>query len=292
MEARGRSCCLGGMAIGLFALAGCVANPFESSRYRGATECSMTEIRSPIIHTRPHPRLDRWERLVEWPQRLIGRAAQDDIALSEETVEMLRQYLAENGLRDVRIVYNEYSPLAQWWRLRENERISAGWKYSIGTATVIGGTLFPARVFDRNKYNPFTNTLEINSDRPFEILNYAVVAHRVESHDWRDLYVVTTQLRPIGMVNRLNAGYEALDYARSQNDWKLEQAGYRQLYPQTANLGTIAAAPFLPLYAMPLVGLGGNMVGTHVANRTIEKLEHERSEHESSGAPLTSREAP
>ena len=274
----------------MIAITGCFSLPANRDSHRESAVCSNDEIRSPVIDTSCHPVLDGIESIVEWPKRLIGGDEVGDDQLALETVEKLQQYLAHRGLHEVNVVFNEYSPKAQWQRLRGNKRIAPGWKYSVGAATVVAGTIFPARVFDRNVYNPFTNTLQINSDRPFEILTQSVVAHRVEQKSWRGLYAASMQLPPVGMMSQLGAGYEVVQYAKLQGDWELEQSGYRELYPQTAMVGMMVAGPFVPFYAMPVIAVGGRFVGTQVANRKIEYREKEREDSQSVGHSLVASE--
>ena len=277
-------------AIGLISMIGCSSLPTRSENHRELAACSNTETRSIAIDTTHHPVLDRIEYAVEWPKRLIGGGDTDEDQLSPETIEKLQQYLVDNGLDEVGVVFNEYSPKAQWQRLKANKRIAAGWKYSVGTATFVAGTIFPARVFDRNVYNPFTNTLEIHSDRLFEIITQSVLAHRAEQKRWRGSYAALVQLPPVAMVARTGAGYEAVEYAQQQGDWELEQSGYRELYPQTAMVGTMAASPFMPFYAMPVIGIGGQFVGTQIANRKIEYRKKERERSQSEGHSLVASE--
>ena len=50
----------------------------------------------------------------------------------------LRSYLDQNDLADVSIYVNCYDPKEQWHRLKENKRIGAGWRYSLGTLSMVG----------------------------------------------------------------------------------------------------------------------------------------------------------
>ena len=91
---------------------------------------------------KPNKRLDRIARVVGMPARIIGlnkKINNHDVSL--ETLSKLRTYLDQNDLADVTIYVNGYEPKEQWHRLKENTRVGAGWRYSLGTLSMVGYTL-------------------------------------------------------------------------------------------------------------------------------------------------------
>ena len=44
--------------------------------------------------------------------------------------------------------------------------VGAGWRYTFGTISWLGDTIFPGRLLGGDHYNPYTNTVNIFSDAP------------------------------------------------------------------------------------------------------------------------------
>ncbi len=126
------------------------------------------ELNGPSVEFgKPIKTLDRIASVVGLPEKIVGLNKKiSNHSVSLDTVAKLRSYLDQNDLADVAIYVNCYDPKEQWRQLRENRRVGAGWRYSLGTLSLVSYTLLPGRVFGGDSYNPYTNTLNIDSDVP------------------------------------------------------------------------------------------------------------------------------
>ena len=61
---------------------------------------------------------------------------------------------------------NQYDPIDEFSRLRTNKTVAPGWRYTLGTVSVIGYTLVPGRIIGLDQYNPYTNSVYVYSDVP------------------------------------------------------------------------------------------------------------------------------
>lgn len=206
--------------------------------------------------------------------------------LSPETAEKLEDYLDRNDLNDVLVRVNQYDPMGEWRRLRSNKRLAPGWRYTFGTATLVGYTLLPGRVFGGDYYNPFTNSLYVNSDVAAMLITEAAYAKDVHARQLPGTYASFNEL-PVCTLWRYTLGVnDALGYARAENDWELERETYRTVFPimgtQAALGGHTAASKLwvLPSITVPATMVGGAIVGHGVGQSRIAQRERERSQHE------------
>jgi hypothetical protein len=219
---------------------------------------------------KPNKTLDRIARVVGLPARIVGLNKKiNNHEVSLETLAKLRTYLDQNDLADVSIYVNCYEPKEQWRRLKENKRIGAGWRYSLGTLNMVGYTLLPGRIFGGDQYNPYTNSLSINSDVPAIALYEAAYAKDVHAHKLPGTYAVFSGLPGIAIFRRSHEVGDVLGYAQAQHDWETERQAYHILYPQVGAETASIAGPVMPIWwAMPILGLGGAAAG-HVTGRMV-----------------------
>ena len=67
--------------------------------------------------------------------------------ITDENEQILKQYLADNDLANVKIRLNQYVPLAEWSRLFKNDDVSPIFRYTLGVITLITYTIIPERLF-------------------------------------------------------------------------------------------------------------------------------------------------
>jgi hypothetical protein len=217
----------------------------------------------------PHPTLDRIAWVIGIPDRILPLNKKiNNHQLSEETAAKLEEYLQKNDLTDVYITVNQYDPKGQWQRLRENRRIGAGWRYSLGTLNWISYTLLPDRIFGGDYYNPYTNSLSINSDVPAIVLYEAAFAKDVHACNLPGTYAAINELPVISIWRRERAMRDVLSYARAHDDWPIEREAYCVVFPQMGAESTMLAAPFIPTIWRPFLGIGGAVAG-HAVGRTV-----------------------
>jgi hypothetical protein len=132
---------------------------------------------------------------------------------------------------------------------------------------MVSYSLLPGRVFGGDEYNPYTNSLYINSDVPAIALYEAALAKDVHGHKMPGTYAVLSGLPGVAIVRRSHEVGDVLGYARARNDWQTEREAYHVLYPQVGAETASLAGPVVPVWwAMPLLGVGGAAAG-HVTGR-------------------------
>lgn len=261
---------------------GCVSVPYQFGRFQDSPGTDKPQ-QVVFEHGKPHKILDRMAWVVGLPSRILPfHPKVNSHSMSAETAEKLEAYLTENDLTDVLVRVNQYDPVGEWRRLRRNHRIAPGWKYSFGTASMIGYTLLPGRVFGGDVYNPFTNSLYVNSDVAAMLIAEAAYAKDIHSREHPGTYAAVNELPVLTLWRYTLAVNETVGYARHQDDWELERETYRTVYPLMgiqAALGGHTAASWitaLPGVTVPITMVGGAIVGHTVGQTTIAQRERQR----------------
>jgi hypothetical protein len=170
-----------------------------------------------------------------------------------------------------------HQPAEQWRRLKANERIHPVWKYTDGALRVGLFNLLPPRVFGVDRYNPYTNTLFINSDDPSSAVYESAAAKDDHSSSMPGVLAVSRYLPVVPVWQESRIATDSLTYARIQQNPSLERDLYPTAYSQiggsifsegyalTSNAGTS------PFYVAPVVSIAGRVAGCGlgklVANR-------------------------
>jgi hypothetical protein len=252
---------------------GCVRNHYQYGLGK-QFEPNTSEHPNPITTGGEHPRLDRMERVVQYPIKAFKKwfrdpkKPEDDPAvLQEQTLRIAQQYLTKNELQDVYIDIRQYDPKTQWARTKANPRISPFWKYTGGALNVATYSIFPGRVFHFDSYDPFSNTLSINSSNPNSSLYQAGLSKDYRSRYFQGTYAVLQKAPFVPIVQNANVTSDVLTYARVHDLWELE----KELYPTAyANLASsIVSEGFLfvprsiglPFYTSPIASLAAGVVG-------------------------------
>lgn len=223
-----------------------------------------------VVRGTPHKRLDRVARALGARDRLTSLNSQvDKHEVSPATVAKLKAYLVENRLSDVGVYVNHYDPKLQWSRLRNNTLMAPPWRFTLGSLDLVNYTLFPGRIFGGDRYDPYTNSLYLNSDVPAIVLHEAAYAKDVHRRKLRGAYVVVNELPVLGVWRHSRAIRDVLGYARAHHDWELERSTYHVVYPRTGAEIASAGTPLLRVWwGGAVLGLGGAACG-HVTGRTI-----------------------
>ena len=250
------------------------------------TRTDVTEVA--IDYGAPNKTLDRIGNILGTPAKLLSLNSRiDNHHVSDETLEKLITYMEKNDITDVCVAVNDYSPKDQWRRLTENERISPGWKYTVGTLSWVGYTISPGRLFGGTQYSPYTNTLYVNSDVPALLLAEAAYAKDIHSRQFPGTYAVFANGLPVVKIWRQSRAInDVLSYARVEQDWDVEKEAYRVLYPQMG-ASTLGGAGVLVMGSpgslssfiiSPLFGISGAAIG-HVAGRSMSRRRESELNH-------------
>jgi len=257
-------------ALCLVANFGCAATPYQYGQFNRAGGDSDVPPAVVIEQGKPNKKLDRLAWIVGTPERILSMNKKVNAhQLSPETTEKLKAYLEKNDLTDVYVYVNHYDPAGQWQRLKENKQMSPVWRYTFGAFSFVGYTLLPRRVFGGDQYNPYTNSLYLNSDVPAVVLHEAAFAKDVHSRKLPGTYAAVNDLPFVSMWHETLAVNDVLGYAQAENDWETEQQTYKVLYPKMGADGSMVGGPFISFWwAAPVLRLGGAAAG-HVAGRTV-----------------------
>ena len=177
------------------AVAGCASRDYHYGRFNDVVVSDQPDSGVSVEYGGPSEKLDRMKRVVDAPERIFRRKAEAAEADEPHNApERVVNYLQKNDLMDVPVFVNHYDPRGQWVRLRSNKRVAAGWRYTFGLASLAGYTLLPNRVFERDHYDPFSDTLHINSDSPAVALHEAARAKDVRDRPHPGTYAAVGKL--------------------------------------------------------------------------------------------------
>jgi hypothetical protein len=219
-----------------------------------------------IEHGEPNKVLDGVGWVIGVPSKLLlldSRA--DNHAVSSNTVEQTREFLSDHNVEGVMVRVNQYDPVGEWKRLMKNDRVGLGWRATVGAVYTLGYSVIPGRVFGRDWYNPFTDTVHVYSDVPALALEQAAHAEEIRNLSHPGFYSAVQMLPLVGIVHEARAKQAVFEYVDKNGTVDEQAEARRVLAPQLGlELGGQAAA-FIP-QANALASLGGVAVG-HVVGR-------------------------
>lgn len=197
-------------------------------------------------------------KLILWDRRV------DNHNVSPATQAAIVEYLDQNDLQDVVVRVNQYAPLEEWKRLRENRQVSAGWRYTAGLLSLAGYTVLPGRLFGGDRYNPYTNSVYVYSDIPALAMVGGGYAKDIHNREYPGTYAVVNELPVVSMWHETIATNDVLSYLQQQESVSELQAGYKILHPYYGSQVGGAAQNLIGVG--PLFQVAGAVVG-HVTGR-------------------------
>jgi len=252
-------------------LAGCATAPYRrgfSSDYREPAE--LLAINEPQIERgEAYPIIDGvgWvigipDKIILWDRRVNNHH------ISPETEAAIAEYLANNELLVVKVRLNQYHPWDEWRRLVANKRVGWGWRYSLGTLSCLGYTIFPGRIFGGDHYNPFTNTVSIYSDAPPIALHEGGHAKDFATRRLPGTYAAAYLFPAVPLWHEAIATNDALSYVQEYGTAEEQREAYRLLYPAYGTYVAGAANDFIPASRTGgLLIYGAAVVGGHAVGR-------------------------
>jgi hypothetical protein len=268
---------------------GCAAVPYSYGRFQSTDNVETREIR--FEYGRPQKVLDSiawvtglWSRILPMSSRVNSHY------LAEETKTKLVAYLQDNELADVLVRVNQYDPKGEWRRLRENDRVGAGWRYSVGILSMVQYTLLPGRVFGGDQYNPFTNTLYLNSDVSAVALHEAAYAKDIHARMFPGSYAVFNEIPLLSMWRHTNGVNDVLGYALTTGDWNVERETYRVVYPQMGMHSMSFSGPFVRFWDGLLLSVAGAAAGHATGQIAIAHRTRERNRQSNESSAMESSE--
>lgn len=221
---------------------------------------------SQFEYGRDAPVVDSLGNLVGIPRKLLlwNRRVKNH-RVSDETETELQRYLNVNDLSSVKVRVNQYAPVQEWRRLRDNNQVGPLWRYTAGTFSMLGYTLFPGRIFGHDNYNPYTNTVSIYSDIPSLGIAEMAYAKDIQQANYPGLYAFTQEFAGLDVIHTTRSTQDALDYLAVHASFDDLQEGYNILYPAMGMQVGDSVGSFVPSIDLSL-GIVGAAAG-HVAGR-------------------------
>lgn len=203
-------------------------------------------------------------KIILWDLRVANHR------VSSQTESAIEDYLTEHELDHVKVRINQYAPVADWKRLRENTTVAWPYRYTLGALSVAGEAILPGRIFGRDYYNPYTATVHVYSDVPALAIKQAGHSKDYTRRTYPGTYSLASLLPIVDLWPQAIATGDAIAYAERHGAADLEREEYRILYPAYGAsvggvVGDAVAGAFLPIYAGTVVA--GHLVGRWEARR-------------------------
>ena len=233
-------------------LIGCATVPYQfGSQIEDENTLKLRLGECQVERGEPEPFLDGLGHYVlSLPTKLVLWSWKvDNHDISKETEEKLIQYLADNDLNNVKVRLNQYEPADEWSRLQRNKAVSAGWRYTLGTLSILSYTIFPGRLFGGDNYNPFTNTINIYSDLKPVVIHEGGHAKDMARRTYKGTHAALRILPIVPLFQEAYATGDAIGYDRANCLIENEKTDYKILYPA---YGTYIAGEGVRLVGLPL----------------------------------------
>ena len=244
-------------------LPGCATTPYRcgsANRYIASPQLAA-RTQTQIERGRPNVVVDSlgWIWGIGAKLTLFDRRVENH-RIDAHTEAEISAYLQENELSTVKVRLNQYRPLDDWGRLQANKSVGAGWRYTFGVVSVLGETVFPGRVFGRDHFNPYTNTIHLYSNVPAIALHEGGHSKDYARRKWKGTYAAIYLLPFAPLSQEAIATNDALSYIVTNRDLEAQQEAYEILYPAYGTyVGNALAGPVPHGYFMGLIG--GHMAG-------------------------------
>lgn len=178
-----------------------------------------------IERGRPRPIIDGLGRAAGIPNRIgLGDHRVDNHSISEDTEQQVVQYLKDQHLDSVLIRSNQYDPIGELKRIRQNQNIRPAWKLTAGSYNWLKYTLLPGRIFGGDWYNPYSQTLNLYSDVAPLAISRAAYAQDIQSRVNPGAYAALSEIPGVGLKHETTATRLTIDWYTRQRPDQLEAA--------------------------------------------------------------------
>ncbi len=255
---------------------GCTTQPYTYGTGRGDRDKGLyPPMEQQIFIGKPSPVLDAADWY--WPPSLLAKLLLwnidiDSHEISDETLDVLKKYVADNDLADVQILVNTYKPGNQWQRLFKNRTMNPFWRYTLGILSVSFYTILPGRFFGGDNFNPYTNTLNLFSDVPSIALHEAGHAKDFASRELKGTYSAIYALPFVALYHEGVATSDALSYLLDQNCSEERKDAYNLLYPAYSTYVGGNIAPFTSPVIQYIGIIPGHIAG-RIASANVDDVE-------------------
>lgn len=265
----------------LLTVSGCrVLSPVEIPVSQQHVSPALLDTDEPQVEIgRPQPILDGIGWVVGIPDKiLLWDRRVDRHKISEDTLLAVADYAEANNLAHVKIRANQYAPLKDWERLKNNTTVAWPWRYTFGLVSLAGETLLPGRVFGGDHFNPYTQTIHLYSDVPAIALHEAAHAKDFTRRKYQGTYAAAYAVLPLW--HETLASEDVYSYLHQRGDGVALAEADRILYPAYGTYIGNTLGNFTPQYALPV--FYASVLAGHVNGRILAR------EHQDAGFPEAS----
>jgi len=192
--------------------------------------------------------------------------------ISLETEALLAEYMATNGLTDIKVRLNQYRPIDDFRRLTRNTSVAWPWRYSFGAVSVLGETVIPGRLFGVDHYNPYTGTIHLYGDVPSIAFHEAAHAKDFSNRKHPGNYAAIYLLPAVPLWHERVATNDVLSYVQYRHDPRLVRDAYHTLYPAYGTYMGNAVGYAFPRFSNPIY-LGGVLAGHAMGRSQVPSLD-------------------
>ena len=254
---------------------GCVSGPGTFGANAARTETVLCSLSSDsegctdtpqIVQGKPNQFVDGVGWVLGIPRKLIlWNRRVDNHNVQPETLSDVATFAQVNELDGVCVRVNQYAPLDEWDRLRANKRVSPGWRYTLGTLSLVSYTFVPGRLFGGDQYNPYTDSVYVYSDVPALAMEATAYAKDVRTRRYPGTYAAVNQLPIVSIWHETVNTQDTLAYLKSNGTVQEQKDGLKILHP---NYGADVGAAINSGSAMPLAfAVVGHITGRVEASR-------------------------
>lgn len=281
---------------------GCASDTYNYGVNPGAitNRPLVSESHNVISRGGEHPRVDRLESVVQSPRKFIRKLTRrpaldpdDEERRREEAVKLAEDYFSVNGLDDVFIDVRVYEPHEQWQRLQSNQAIHPIWKYTGGTLGWLRYSVLPFRAFHTDRYDPFTNTLNLNSDRPIEALFESGLAKEFQKNHRLGVgtYAMMQYIPFVPLYHNAKAGSDVLTFAQVHLDGENSDEVFPLTYSRigetvvSETLSVVTLSADLPFFTSPLLRIAGRTAGRTTGMSIVKQKQLAENDNLSGDSP-------
>ena len=260
----------------VFLLVGCTNVPYQYGVDRKALDREdYPPLQQQFYQGAPSPILDAADWY--WPNSLLAKLVLwdkdvDSHQISDQTLDVLKQYIDDNSLDEVQVLVNTYKPGNQWSRLFKNKTVGAGWRYTLGIISVSFYTVLPGRFFGGDAYNPYTNTIYLYSDDPSIALHEAGHAKDFSGRKYKGTHAAIYALPFAALYYEQRATTDVLSYLEDKTETEEKAEAYEILYPAYGTYVGGSALQFSDYSSYGALGaIPGHIVGQIKAHAARKK---------------------
>ena len=201
-------------------------------------------------------------KIILWDWRVDNHDIQEDVE------QRLEAYLQANGLNNVKVRLNQYSPGGEWSRLVRNREVNPFWRFTLGAITTTYYTILPGRIFGGDHYNPYTNTIHLYSGHTSIALHEGAHAKDTAESPFPGLYSASRMIPLVPLYQEGVATGDTVGYHRDLADMRAEKSDYKILYPAYGTYIGGEALRYVPIsYPLSYAVQAGFALPGHIVGR-------------------------